>query len=205
MLIEIHSHTAEYSPCSSITAVNLVKSVLDKGLGGVVFTDHHYLWPEDDIRRLQDYLDLPDDFLVLAGQEVFTRDYGDVLVYGADASIPQGICLAEMRQSYPGAALVWAHPYRSGRIPVITELFDSNFDAIEVINPRQKDWENDQSISVWKTWGFTATSGTDIHDGDYAELYPLHLKEDIVDIHGLAACIKRGLCFPVMGKYVQST
>jgi predicted metal-dependent phosphoesterase TrpH len=205
VLIEIHTHTAEYSPCSSIRAVSLIRSVFEKGIGGVVFTDHHYLWPGDDIRRLRAYLDVPDDFLLLAGQEVFTRDYGDVLVYGADASIPQGSGLSELRQKYPDAALVWAHPYRSGRIPVMTELFNSSFDAIEVINPRQKDWENDRSISDWKTWGFTATSGTDIHDDAYAELYPLHLKEDIMDINGLAACIKRGLCFPVMGKYMQSS
>lgn len=203
MLIEIHSHTQEHSPCSQIKAVDLVKSIFDKGIGGVVFTDHHFLWPEEEIRILRAYLDIPDDFLILTGQEVFTKDYGDVIVYGANKSIPQGIGLSELRQKYPDAALVWAHPYRSGQVPVITELFNSCFDAIEILNPRQKEWENKRGISDWKTWGFTATSGTDIHD-DCTELFPLHLKENIKDINSLATCIKSGLCFPVMGKYMQS-
>jgi 3',5'-nucleoside bisphosphate phosphatase len=203
MLIEIHTHTAEHSPCSQIKAVDLVKSVREKGTGGVVFTDHHYVWPNDALRHLRTRLDIPDEFLILAGQEVFTRDYGDVLVYGAAQSVPQGIALRELRHAYPYAALVWAHPYRSGRTPIMTELFNSSFDAIEVINPRQKEWENYRGISDWKTWGFTATSGSDIHDDDYSELYPLHLKEEIGDVNGLAACIKRGCCFPVMGKYMR--
>ena len=203
MIIEIHAHTQEHSPCSHIKASDLVRSIFDKGIGGIVLTDHHFLWTDDELSNLRINADIPEDFLVLAGQEVFTKDFGDVLVYGADESISQSTGLTAIRRKYPDAALIWAHPYRSGLIPVMTELFDSCFDAIEILNPRQKEWENERGISDWKTWGFTATSGTDIHDDDFTELYPIHLKEDVKDIKGFASCIKRGLCFPVMGKYMH--
>lgn len=205
MVIEIHAHTAEHSPCSNISADALVLSLHQKRISGVVFTDHHYLWTDEEIISLRARIGVQEDFLIMAGQEIFTKDYGDVLVYGANESIPQSISLSELRRKYPQAALVWAHPYRSGQLPVMTELFNACFDAIEILNPRQKEWESERGIADWKTWGFTATSGTDIHDNDYSELYPLLLKEDIEDVNGLVSCIKRGLCFPVLGKYLSSS
>lgn len=201
MQIEIHTHTAEHSPCSDISAEELVLSIYKKGISGVVITDHHYLWTDEKIINLRARIGIRDDFLILAGQEVFTKDYGDVLVYGANNSITKGIRLTELREIYPDAALVWAHPYRSGHIPVITELFNTCFDAIEILNPHQKQIENMRGISDWRRWGYTATSGSDIHKGSYLEFYPINLQCEISDIQSLVACIKEGLCTPNLGQY----
>jgi hypothetical protein len=143
---------------------------------------------------------MPEDFLILAGQEVFTKDFGDVLVYGAHQSISRGKALIDIRKQYPEAALVWAHPYRGGKIPIATELFNSNLDAIEIFNPNQKENENERGFSDWKTWGFTATSGTDIHSESYNGLYPLKLEKRISDMQGLVRSIKEGSCSPVLGE-----
>lgn len=198
MILEIHTHTLEHSPCSQIRAADLIKSIYDRGIDGVVLTDHHYLWSDRELRSLWTRLKLSADFLVMSGQEVFTKDFGDVLVYGARDSIAQGISLMELRRTCPEAALVWAHPYRSGQIPDATELFDANLDAIEILNPHQKEWENERGISDWNSWGFTATSGSDIHSESYSEFYPLKLEHEIMDMHGLVACIKEGLCTPTL-------
>lgn len=74
MLLEMHCHTAEHSPCSHVNAASLVKQIFRKGLEGVCFTDHHYLWPKDELQQLRKRVEVPDYFLILAGQEVSTAD-----------------------------------------------------------------------------------------------------------------------------------
>lgn len=199
MIIEIHTHTAEHSPCSMITAAELVVGIHEKGASGLVLTDHHYLWPEEEIEKLRSSLRIHDNFLILSGQEVFTTDFGDILVYGADESITQRISLAALRRRYPSAALVWAHPYRGGQRPSTIELFNADLDAIEILNPRQRDHENAKGMEEWQQWGFVATSGSDIHEKDFAAFYPVFLERSIGNINDLASCIKQGLCNP--GKF----
>jgi len=196
MLIEIHTHTPEHSPCSMITAAELAVGIHGKGASGLVLTDHHYLWPEQEIEKLRSSLRLPDNFLILAGQEVFTMDFGDILVYGADESITRRTSLAALRRRYPSAALVWAHPYRGGQRPSTVELFNADLDAIEVLNARQKDHENAKGMEEWRQWGFAATSGSDIHEKDFAAFYPVSLEMSVKNINDLASCIKQGLCTP---------
>lgn len=196
MIIEIHTHTAEHSPCSMITAAELVVGIQEKGASGLVLTDHQYLWPEEEIEQLRSSLCIPDNFLILAGQEVFTMDFGDILVYGAVESITQRTSLAALRRTYPSAALVWAHPYRGGQQPSTVELFNANLDAIEILNPRQKDHENAKGMEEWQQWGFVATSGSDIHEKGFAAFYPVLLERSVENINDLASCIKQGLCKP---------
>lgn len=196
MYIELHSHTAEHSPCSTISAAELATAVHRKGAAGVVFTDHHYLWSDEELAELRGYLDLPKEFLILSGQEIFTRDFGDVLVYGASCTVSESMTLAAIRTICPEAALVWAHPYRYGQRPTGVELFDANLDAVEIFNPRQRDEENWRGRAEWKTLGFVATSGTDIHENHIPTLFATRLDHAILDIHGLVRAIKDGLCHP---------
>ena len=37
--MEMHAHTSEHSPCSSVSAVELVRRVFAKGLQGIVLTE----------------------------------------------------------------------------------------------------------------------------------------------------------------------
>jgi len=198
VIIELHVHTSEHSPCSGISAVDLVMLVHEKGASGIVFTDHHYLWPDDEINSLRETVMVPDSFVILSGQEVFTKDFGDVLVYGATESVTDRITLATLRARFPDAALVWAHPYRYQQIPKTIELFDSNIDAIEIINPHQLNTGNERGIKDWKEWGFVATSGTDIHTADILSFYPTTFEYQITDMQSLVAGIKEGACSPAM-------
>jgi hypothetical protein len=53
MLIEMHCHTSEHSPCSRVRAVDHVRDCLRRGMDGLVLTDHHYLWREIRAGRCQ--------------------------------------------------------------------------------------------------------------------------------------------------------
>ncbi|HET6460092.1 MAG TPA: hypothetical protein VFG29_04810, partial [Syntrophales bacterium] len=112
MILEMHCHTAEHSGCSHVSAAKIVQHNFDIGLQGTVLTDHHYLWPPEAIRELRDKISVPDYYLILSGQEVTTPELGDVLVYGADAPIPNGSSLQSIRKHFQSAAIIWAHPYR---------------------------------------------------------------------------------------------
>jgi predicted metal-dependent phosphoesterase TrpH len=201
--IEIHTHTSEQSPCSSIPAVDLVSLVHTKGASGIVITDHHFLWSKWELDGLRELCEVPDDFLIFSGQEVTTSDFGDILVYGADESIEPGVSLSSVRRKFPEAAIVWAHPYRSGLVPSEIELFNSDLDAIEIVNPHQKEHENMCGVSDWNLWDFNATSGSDIHRHTIAEFYPTVFTVGVDTLHSLVNSIKNGFCLPTY-KYISS-
>jgi predicted metal-dependent phosphoesterase TrpH len=109
MLLEIHCHTAEHSSCSHAAALDLAKQIYRNNLQGVVITDHHFLWPDEELKRLRKSAGLPEYFVVLSGQETTTSDAGDVLVYGAALTIPPRMSLASIRAAHPDAAIILAH------------------------------------------------------------------------------------------------
>lgn len=197
MLLELHTHTSEQSACSRISALELLQFVMDQGVDGVVLTDHHYLWSDTELADLRIRAGIPDNFLLLSGQEVTTSDFGDVLVYGARESLPPYARLKELRRSCPAAALVWAHPYRWNRRPSTADFFNAAFDAIEVLNPHQSPAGNDAGLAAWQNWGFAATGGSDIHKAELAAFYPTAFTEQISSISQLVTAIMRGDCRPV--------
>ena len=196
MLLEMHCHSREHSQCSHVDAVELVNRCFNKGLQGVVITDHHYLWPPEELQELRKAARVPDHFLILAGQETRTIDFGDVLVYGAAQPLPGGLTLAELRQSAPEAALVWAHPYRRSRGPEATKLLDTALDGIEIFNSNHSVRGNSRGLSDWHRLRFTAIAGTDTHGSSYAGLYPTLFDHPFATILELAREVRAGRCRP---------
>ncbi len=195
MLIEMHCHTSKHSPCSFVDPVTLVRSLAGKGLDGVVLTEHHYLWREEEIAALREESALPDSFLILAGQEVGT-DRGHVLVYGAGRTIDEMMTLEDLRKCFPDAALILAHPYRWGRIPETDELLSPLLDAVEVLNCNQTDEENRRGADAWQSLSFTAVSGSDTHAETEVGIYPARFEATIETIDDLVQAIKEGRCRP---------
>lgn len=196
MIIEMHCHTMEHSKCSHAPAAELVRYAYRSKAQGIVLTDHEYLWADDELARLRDSLDLPEDFVLMAGQEVRTRDLGDVLVYGASESIERGTSLDELRTRWPDAALVWAHPYRSGKRPSKEKLLDPRLDGVEIFSSNHGASESGRALTDWHRLGFTAISGTDAHNKTSAGAYPTRFDRAVRDIDGLAAEIRSGRCRP---------
>ncbi|WP_298439506.1 phosphotransferase [Geobacter sp.] len=204
MLLEMHCHTAEFSACSSVAACDLVRRVYAKGLQGIVFTDHHYLWSEEALRQVRRAAEVPEHFLILSGQEVDSAECGDVLVYGATRVFPPRTSLVEIREEFPAAALVWAHPYRKGRRPSAEALRNQLLDGIEIFNSNHTVLENSRALRDWHQQRFTAIGGTDTHGGSYAGLYPTIFDHPVRHIFDLAAEIRHGRCRPFLKEIPRS-
>lgn len=197
MLLELHAHSREHSPCSKIGAVDLVTAAISKGLDGLVLTDHHYLWSMEEIQSLRSATSAPVSFILAAGQEVTTSDVGDVLVYGAPVTIGPGPRLRELRLDFPEAAIVLAHPWRGQNRPSMVELFDPNIDAVEVLNRHHRFSLNRRALREWFMWGFVAIGGTDSHDHKVG-IYPTFFPDGINTMSGVVDSIKEGSCRPLL-------
>jgi len=137
---DLHMHTDRHSSCSVMTPRELVERAVAVGLDGVVITEHHYQWPDEELAELRA---MAPKLVVLAGVEITGRG-GDVLVYGvSDTSrLPRGIdwpdlCREVRRQ---GGACVLAHPYRWGQ--PVDELFAEmrpEFDGLELMSGNMDD------------------------------------------------------------------
>ena len=196
MIIELHCHTREHSKCSNADAAELLRFAYRAKAQGLVLTDHEYLWSEEEIGELKSRSGMQEQFLVLSGQEVRTRDWGDVLVYGAAESIERGVSLDEVRRRWPEAAIVWAHPYRKGREPADHELLDDRLDGIEIFSSNHSASESSRALKDWHRLRFTAISGTDAHNKTSVGAYPTVFDHPIKDAKELASEIKAGRCRP---------
>jgi aminoglycoside phosphotransferase (APT) family kinase protein len=198
MLIEMHCHTAEHSSCSSVSAGELVRQVFAKGLQGIVLTDHHYLWSPGELAELRRRAGVPDHFRIMSGQEVQSKEFGDVLIYGATESFPKGTSLREVQQRCPEAALVWAHPYRGSQLPEPDKLCSPLLNGIEIFNSNHTVRGNSRGLQDWHRWRFTAIGGTDTHGASYAGLYPTMFDHPVAMVEELAVEIRQGRCRPFL-------
>jgi 3',5'-nucleoside bisphosphate phosphatase len=195
MLLEMHCHTSKFSKCSQADPGALVRQVKKKGLQGVILTEHHYLWKEGEIKALRIEAELDENFLIMAGQEVET-DFGHILVFGPDVTIGEKINLKDLRKSFPGSALVWAHPFRNGNIPEEKKLLNPMLDAIEIFSMNQSPKENYLGLKAWHKHKFTAVSGSDAHAVDTAGVYPTQFDHPVLNTQDLVSEIKKSRCKP---------
>ncbi len=204
MILEMHCHTSEHSPCSHVSAAEVVQRNFDIGLQGTVLTDHHYLWPPGEIKELRQRLKVPDHYLILSGQEVATPELGDVLVFGADVSIGKGTPLKSIREHFPDSAIIWAHPYRDEDVPPPDRLLDPLIDGVEIFSSNHTVTESNRGLRDWHNLKFTAIAGTDTHGLSYAGLYPTIFDHPVSDISELAREIRAGRCRPFFKEIPRS-
>ncbi|OIO73658.1 MAG: hypothetical protein AUJ85_07380 [Elusimicrobia bacterium CG1_02_37_114] len=199
MLLETHCHTLKHSACSIISPVKLVQTIQGKHLHGIIITEHHYLWSEEELKELRIKSKVKDSFLLLSGQEVET-EFGHVLVYGADKSIETVVSVSEIKKKHPQSALVFAHPYRDGKKVTSEELLNPLLDAVEIFTTKHTVSEINQGLGDWHKYKFTAVAGSDTHDEKVAGLYPTQFTSDnIKNISDVVKEIKAGRCKPCWG------
>lgn len=196
MIVEMHCHTREHSSCSRASAADLVHHAQTAGVQAIIFTDHEYLWTDQEIDQLRATSSLPEHILIMAGQEVRTRDFGDILVYGATESIPRGIDIATLRSRWPNAALIWAHPYRGNRRPTDEKLLDDHLDGIEIFSSNHDAEASAHALHDWHRLGFIAIAGTDAHNPTSSGAYPTVFDNDVQSMEELVFEIQAGRCKP---------
>ena len=197
MIVEMHCHTSEHSACSHVSAVDLVSKACQVGIQTIVITDHHYQWDETELDDLRKKAGLPEIFKIFSGQEVNTRDFGDILLYGAkETYVKQKISLEKIREQNPDAAIIWAHPYRNKNIPDPGQLLSPLIDGVEIFSSNYTILEASRALRDWHKHKFTAIGGTDTHAHSYTGSYPTIFQHPVQSPDDLVTEIKAGRCRP---------
>lgn len=204
MIVEMHCHTSEHSNCSHVPVLHLLRRGVQVGLQMMILTDHHYLWDFEALQSLRPQAPLPSTFGLLAGQEVDTSDFGHVLVYGANETIEDRLQLEEIRRAYPDAAIVWAHPYRDGKIPSKERLLSDLIDAVEIFNSNYSLSESARALKDWHRFRFTAVGGTDTHGHHYVGMYPTIFDHPFSTLGEMIIELKAGHCRPYFKEYTSA-
>ncbi len=208
MLIDLHSHTWPRSHDSVLNPDDLIVRAKQAGLDGIVFTEHDTVWDQ----RSLDEIKAKHDFLVLAGVEISTDD-GHMLVFGIDKYV-FGMHRVRELHSYvekSEGVMVAAHPYRR-QMPWFSrteEEYQASLDkaarnpayqyvkALEELNGRGSDKENEFSRRLAEMLHFPGTAGTDSHAISDIGKCATYFEGPIGDERDLIRALKDGRYYPV--------
>ncbi len=115
LCIDCHVHTSRYSFCSSLDPDTACELAAARGIDVLVFTEHHRLWPRQDLARLQARHPRPRLF---SGMEVSVAEGHDVLLIGPGLpqEVPSRILLDDLTRLLGpprrGILAILAHPFR---------------------------------------------------------------------------------------------
>ncbi|MEJ2586916.1 MAG: PHP domain-containing protein [Deltaproteobacteria bacterium] len=205
MVIDLHVHTSEASPCSSAPLEDLIAEAKRIGLDGICLTDHNHVWDPKTVSGLRKR----HNFLILRGNEIST-DQGDMLVFGFDVDIKGIIQLADLEKQVheSGGFIIAAHPFRGfltfgiGHLGLTTEkaiqrpLFQY-VDAVEVLNSKVSDKENRFSSQVAEGLNLPQTGGSDAHEVKEVGIYGTRFFDAITSEEAFLDALKNGRYQPV--------
>jgi predicted metal-dependent phosphoesterase TrpH len=205
MIIDLHVHTSTGSVCSSAPVDDLIEEAKRIGLDGICLTDHNHVWEPgalEDLRQRH-------GFLILGGNEI-TTDQGDILVFGLGKDIKGIIKLEELKEEVlaAGGCMIVAHPFRGFLVFDVAQLgltpekameraLFKYVDAVEVLNSKVTESENDFAARVARGLGAPVTGGSDAHDVQEVGLYATWFPGIITNESDLIEALKQGNCEPV--------
>lgn len=211
MLLDMHVHSAEGSPCASIKNEELVRAYKEKGFDGFVLTNHvsrgymvnsYKLSYNDYCKYIYDvYLQAKqygdeEGIKVMFGQE-FSLDAtisNDYLVYGL--SYEQMIDYGDMMTWTPaklkevankdGFLFYQAHPFRNYmKLVPANDLF-----GVEVFNGSHGDHFIDNIAALWADkFGLRKIAGSDCHKIDRVGMAGVNFTKEINDNKDLVSAL----------------
>jgi predicted metal-dependent phosphoesterase TrpH len=182
MLIDLHNHTDPSSDDSTLKVEELVRLAAERGLDGVVVSDHDYFWNtrkltpqnEDDLVRLGD----DHGILVVPGVEINTDD-GHLICFGLKEYVFGMHHTSRVKEYIDEAegAMLLAHPYRrqvllddseeQGWVRSLERIRDKPIwalpDAVEVMNGRGFPDQNSFAQALAKDLGLQGLANSDAH------------------------------------------
>ncbi len=179
MIIDLHNHTRPASPCSQMSATQLLQEAARSGLDGICVTDHNTI-SGGMAAQAAAANGASSPLLVLRGVEARTT-IGDVLVFGIDEDFPHGmdgpVLLRYVHEC--GGASVLAHPFHRGggwalwywlqqnRLPLDADLSArpefEHVHAIETFNAAVTTAELELAEDLARILGLPTTGGSDAH------------------------------------------
>lgn len=197
---DIHVHTSRYSTCSRIDPAQLIQQAERVGLDGVVITEHHHQWAEDELAELVEASRVL-GFVVLAGFE-YSSSRGDVLIYGLNASqakefTPGGPPEEAVGRVHSlGGVCVAAHPTRGG-MGFDERIFQLPFVAVEVCSIHLEEHEQRLAQRLAMTVELPAIAASDAHDLHEVGCYATDFEDYITSMADLQRALQRGRFCPV--------
>ncbi len=169
MRIDMHIHTSRYSSCSHIDPYKLIVKAKEKGLDGIVITEHEKLWSRAEIAELKK---ISGDLVILRGIEAGTPQGLHLLIYGMDKDIVFGMSEEDIiREAHRYSAVVIpAHPYRYGTGS--EELLCSlEIDGLEIMSTNANETASMQAQILRDKLGIPGIAGSDAHDIELVGAY----------------------------------
>jgi predicted metal-dependent phosphoesterase TrpH/glycosyltransferase involved in cell wall biosynthesis len=162
--VDLHMHTDHSNDCVTPVEV-LLATARERGLGAIAVTDHN------EISGALEARDKAAEFgvKVIVGEEVKTKDQGEVIGLFIEEKIPRGMSLeetiAEIRRQ--GGIVYVPHPFdRLHSVPDYEHLLAvvDQVDAIEVFNPRIAiaAW-NEEAVRFAGKYRIPGGAGSDAH------------------------------------------
>lgn len=200
LIVDLHIHTRSGSMDSIMSAGEASARAVERGLDGVVFSEHSRHW-------------IPEEANAFGAREYSTA-FGHIIAIGdlPTDHTPSVEDLYEHFQHHDGV-LILAHPFRylraGGNLLYAQSVQHSDVnllarhsafdlvDAVEALNGGCTREENELALAVTRYAGLAAVGGSDAHApgevGHCATAFPGTMRciEDIV------AVIKEGACAPV--------
>ena len=155
----MHTHTSVFSTDSNLLPHDALVLAAERGLDGVMLTEHDVLWPADRTARLAEQVGI----VVLPAVEV-TTELGHVLVYGLTEPFPR-ITDSKRLRAYcdeRNALMYLAHPARDPGLRVPREAMEL-FDGVEGLNGCDGPLQNQSASSRGRTRPLPPIGGSDSH------------------------------------------
>ena len=182
LLIDMHVHTKDISKCCQLDAEAIVKIAQEKGIQGIVLTNHYqkdYYLQEDSYSFAKKYIESYKKFeligkkyniLTYFGLEVTADKYNNahLLIYGIDENFVlsnSNICDYTLEEMYKkvheaNGIIIQAHPYRNN----IDLLCLDYLDGIEInCHPKYDSMHFEELSLLSKEKKLILTCGADYH------------------------------------------
>ncbi|MBI5722573.1 MAG: PHP domain-containing protein [Planctomycetes bacterium] len=201
MKIDLHMHTAEHSKCCQIPAAEMLRTARDRGLDGVVITDHHYHLTEPERAELEQAVP---GICVFRGIEIgICESWGqgpaweDLVIVsehpweGKDPVPSEDPAMLAEYARRTGALTILAHPFRYHR----HLAFDLGLyapDAVELASSNVGPCVFAEVAAMARKYDMKVVADTDAHSLNLVGLYYVELDKPVRTETDLARAIRAG-------------
>lgn len=162
--VDLHMHTNHSHDCATPVEV-LLETAKVQGLGAIAVTDHNLVSGAHEAAAKADEYGVK----IIIGEEVKTKDQGEVIGLFIEEQIPKGVTLQEAIADIKrqGGLVYVPHPFdRMHSVPDYKHLLEvlEDIDLIEVFNPRVAfSAFNDEAARFAAKYRIVAGAGSDSH------------------------------------------